>query len=108
MIETALTVGARRSLLICDVRQLPAGGRVVATRWIRNLAHRIGYECVVNGLSGHWASYVMIEIDDEVGQAAEAVVAWHGADSADNGRRWPLHPVHLGRTGSGPSTPSAP
>lgn len=102
----ALTVGARRVLLICDARRLPPGRRPYAARWTRNLAHRIGYECVVNGLPGHSASYAVIDTDDDVREVADAVVTWHAGRAADNERRWPLHPV-VGNAGVTPanSTP---
>ncbi|MBP2454314.1 hypothetical protein [Mycolicibacterium lutetiense] len=91
--RAALTVGARRTLLICDARRLPAGRRASAVRWTRDLAYRIGYECVVNGLPGHAASYAVIDTDDDVRDVADAVVTWQQGAAADNRRRWPLNPV---------------
>ncbi|MUM28254.1 hypothetical protein [Mycolicibacterium sp. CBMA 295] len=106
---TALTVGARRVLLICDARRLPSSRRAYAARWTRSLAHRIGYECVVNGLPGLSASYAVIDTDNDVRDVAEAVVTWHGGHTADNPRRWPLYPV-VGNAGVTPasSTPHRP
>lgn len=92
----ALTVGARRVLLIGDARWLPARRRPSATRWTRNLAHRIGYECSVNGLPGHAASYAMVDTDDEVRDLADAVVAWHVDDHVDTDRRDPRYPAARG------------
>jgi hypothetical protein len=105
----ALTVGARRVLLVCDARRLPAGRRAHAARWTRNLAHRIGYECMVNGLPGNSASYAVIDTDEDVGDVADAVATWHGGRGADGGRRWPLFPV-VGDSGVTPasSTPHRP
>ncbi|MEW2481929.1 hypothetical protein AB0876_20270 [Mycobacterium sp. NPDC049093] len=92
--RAALTVGARRTLLICDARRLPPGRRAIALRWTRDLAYRIGYECVVNGLPGHAASYAVIDTDDDVRDVADAIVTWQQGTAADDRRRrWPLHPV---------------
>ncbi|OBF46061.1 hypothetical protein A5719_00855 [Mycolicibacterium peregrinum] len=89
---TALTVGARRVLLICDARRLPPGRRAIALRWTRGLTHRIGYECLVNGLPELAASCAVINTDDDVREVAAAVVSWHTGHDADR-QRWPLHPV---------------
>ncbi|MEV0668631.1 hypothetical protein [Mycobacterium sp. NPDC050441] len=102
---TALTVGARRVLLICDARRLPSSRRPDAIRWIRDLAHRISYECLVNGLPGHSAAYAVIDTDDDVRDVAEAVVPWHAGHRAER-QQWPLHPVVSG-TGVTPAS-SAP
>ena len=89
---TALTVGARRVLLICDVRRLPPGRRAIALRWTRGLTHRIAYECLVNGLPELVARYAVIDTDDDVGDVAAAAVSWHTGHDTDR-QRWPLHPV---------------
>ncbi|WP_166909020.1 hypothetical protein [Mycobacterium sp. DL440] len=89
---TALTVGALRVLLICDARRLPSSRRPDAIRWTRDLAHRISYECLVNGLSGHSAAYAVIDTDEDVRDVAEAAVPWHAGHRAER-QRWPLHPV---------------
>lgn len=91
--RAALTVGARRTLLICDARQLPADRRASAVRWTRDLAYRIGYECVVNGLPGHAASYAVIDTDDDVRDVSDAVATWQQGTAADHRRRWPLNSV---------------
>lgn len=101
--STALTVGARRVLLICDARRLASGRRASATRWTHDLARRISYECLVNGLAGHSAGYAVIDTDDEVHEVAEAVVAWHHGYGNAQEPRWPLHPVR----GSAGVTPSS-
>ncbi len=98
----ALTVGARRALLIGDARRLPPSRRASATRWTRNLAHRVGYECAVNGLPGHSASYAAIDTDDDVPDVADAVVSWHTGHSTEQPRRSPLHPV-VGNSGFTPA-----
>ncbi|MGV0811456.1 hypothetical protein ABQF34_05800 [Mycolicibacterium boenickei] len=89
----ALTVGARRVLLICDARRLSPSRRPYAARWTRHLTHRIGYEGLVNGLPKHSASYAVIDTNDDVRGVADAVVLWHRGRAADNGRRVPLHPM---------------
>lgn len=89
---TALTVGARRVLLICDARRLPPGRRAIALRWTRGLTHRIAYECLVNGLPELAARYVVIDTDDDVRDVAAAVVSWHTGHDADR-HRLPLHPL---------------
>lgn len=89
---TALTVGARRVLLICDARRLPPGRRAIALQWTRGLTHRISYECLVNGLPELVARYAVLDTDD-VRDVADAVVTWQQGAAADNRRRWPLNPV---------------
>ncbi len=91
----ALTVGARRVLLICDARRLPPGRRAIAQRWTRGLAHRIGYECLVNGLPEFAARYAVIDSDDDVPDVAAAVVPWHAGHSTER-QRGPLHPAVAG------------
>lgn len=96
----ALTVGARRVLLICDARRLPGRRRAHAASWTRDLAHRIGYECSVNGLPDN-ASYAVIESDAEVTEIADVVVGWHDSD----GPGWPLRPAPEGTVTSASSAP---
>ncbi|MCV7069025.1 hypothetical protein H7H51_30885 [Mycolicibacterium farcinogenes] len=88
----ALAVGARRVLLIGDARRLPPRRRSSAVRWIRDLAHRIGYECSVNGLPDHVASYALIDTDDDVRGVADAVAAWHADGPVAPPRRGPRYP----------------
>nr|WP_090276348.1 hypothetical protein [Mycolicibacterium komanii]CRL69692.1 hypothetical protein CPGR_01639 [Mycolicibacterium komanii] len=91
--ETAGTaareLGARRVLVVCDVRGLSFGGGARAERWLRDLAHRIGYEASINGLTGVVTSYAVVESDRQVGPIAEAVADWHRGEM-------PGGTVHMG------------
>ncbi|MGE2719421.1 hypothetical protein [Mycolicibacterium celeriflavum] len=76
--ETASTaareLGARRVLVVCDLRGLSFGRGARAERWLRDLAHRIGYEGSINGLTGLLTLYAVVETDRQVHPIAEAVV----------------------------------
>lgn len=73
----ALESGARRVLVIGDARGLSFGRGARAERWLRDLAHRIGYEGSINGLTGLVTSYAVVETDRQVRPIAEAVADWH-------------------------------
>lgn len=70
-------LGARRVLVIGDARGLSFGRGARAERWLRDLAHRIGYEGSINGLTGLVTSYAVVETDRQVRAIAEAVADWH-------------------------------
>lgn len=74
--ETTLSRGARRVLVVCDARRLTFGQRMRGIRWARDLAHRIGYESSINGVSGLVASYAVVDTDDDVDRTAKAVAKW--------------------------------
>lgn len=76
-VTAAGTQGVRRVLVVCDARPLSFGQRLRAERWTRDLAHRIGYESRINGLTEVSTSYAVVETQPEVTQLAEAVVGWH-------------------------------
>ncbi|WP_326548186.1 hypothetical protein QGN32_08775 [Mycolicibacterium sp. ND9-15] len=76
-ITAALAMGARRVLVICDVRWLSFGQGLRAERWIRDLAHRIGYEGSINGLTGLATSYTVVDTDQHLQPIAHAVADWH-------------------------------
>lgn len=71
------TRGARQVLVICDVRRLSFGQRMRARRWVRNLAHRIGYESSINGLGELATALAEIGTDEDVPLVASAAVDWH-------------------------------
>ncbi len=73
----AFEMGARRVLVVCDVRELSFGRGARAERWLRDLAHRIGYEGSINGLTGLVTSYAVVETDRQVQPIADAVANWH-------------------------------
>ncbi|KUH88905.1 hypothetical protein AU186_08790 [Mycobacterium sp. GA-1999] len=71
------TRGARRVLVVCDVRRVSFGQRMRARRWVRNLAHRIDYESSINGFDELATALAEIGTDEEVGFVAAAAVDWH-------------------------------
>jgi hypothetical protein len=77
LVAMALRTGPRRLLFVCDTRQLSAGQRSRALRWVRDLLHRISYECAINGLHDLFTRYAFIDTDDDVHRTAEFGVAWH-------------------------------
>ncbi|WP_156426737.1 hypothetical protein [Mycobacterium sp. IS-3022] len=87
------TRGARRVLVVCDVRRLSFGQRMRARRWVRNLAHRIAYESSINGFDELATALAEIGTDEEVAFAAAAAVDWHRREqlsSAAQPERLPL------------------
>ncbi|NKY58250.1 hypothetical protein [Nocardia flavorosea] len=77
VIATATTVDARRLLILCDAEQASRIERTRAIRWVREVAHRIGYECSINGLLDLGTSYLILVADVEAGAAARSVVDWY-------------------------------
>lgn len=73
----AREMGARRVLVVCDVRGLSFGRGARAERWLRDLAHRIGYEGSINALTGLLTLYAVVETDRQVRPIAEAIADWH-------------------------------
>ncbi|MGE0218015.1 hypothetical protein [Mycolicibacterium sp.] len=71
-VTSALGTGARRLVLACDGRQLTFGQRVRATGFLRRLAHRIDYECAVNGSPWEGALFAVVNTDDDVARVAAA------------------------------------
>ncbi len=74
---SALAIAARRLLIVCDIGQTSADERTRALRWVRGLAHRIGYECSVNGLHGLATWYTAVVAGTDRAQAARSVVEWY-------------------------------
>lgn len=72
----ATALAARRLLLVCDAGQASPAARTRAIRWVREVAHRVGYECSINGLSDLGTSYLVVVADTEAGDAARSVVDW--------------------------------
>ncbi|MEV3964665.1 hypothetical protein AB0M34_27890 [Nocardia sp. NPDC050193] len=72
----ATALAARRLLIVCDAGWTSPAERTRAIRWVREVAHRIGYECSINGLSDLGTSYLIVVADTEVGDAARSVVEW--------------------------------
>lgn len=79
VIAAATTVDARRLLILCDAEQTSRSERARAIRWVREMAHRIGYECAINGLLDLGASYLILVADVEAGTAARSVTDWYRA-----------------------------
>lgn len=75
-VAAALTRGAGGVALICDARTLSFGERVRAIRWLRDVAHRIAYECTINGRHGLVTAYGVVDTDLDCGRVADAVAAW--------------------------------
>ncbi|MEZ0339932.1 hypothetical protein ACAG25_08110 [Mycobacterium sp. pV006] len=94
-ITTAISAGVRRLVLVCDARGLTFGQRMRAISWLRRLAHRIGYECRINGADGFATAEAVIDTNADVDATAEAVVAWHrdeGTSSNPFSARPPARP----------------
>lgn len=75
--DTAIATGAQRLLVVCDVRHTPDDKHARAIDWLRDLTHRIGYECSMNGLHDLAASIAVVRSDAEALRTAHAVVDWH-------------------------------
>lgn len=75
--DTAIATGAQRLLVVCDVRHTPDDKHARAIDWLRDLAHRIGYECSMNGLHDLATSIAAVRSDAEALRTAHAVMAWH-------------------------------
>jgi len=75
-IGAALDIAARRLLIVCDAGRTSMAERTRVIRWVRVTAHRIGYECSMNGLDGLGTSYLILVDDAEAGDAARSVVDW--------------------------------
>jgi hypothetical protein len=82
--ESALSAvfagGARRVLLVCDVRGLSFGQRIRALRWVRDLADRIEYESSINGSDELVTSYALLDVDDDVHRIAGVIAGWQTGD----------------------------
>ncbi|WP_051027038.1 hypothetical protein [Nocardia higoensis] len=76
MTGAAVAIAARRLLILCDAGRTSVAERTRAIRWVREAAHRIGYECSINGLRGLGTSYLILVADTESGAAARSVVDW--------------------------------
>ncbi|WP_280436872.1 hypothetical protein [Nocardia carnea] len=79
---TALTIDARRLLIVCDAGQASRAERTRAIRWVRRVAHRIGYECSIEGLPTLGTAYLVVVSDIEAGTVARSVVDWYRAGGA--------------------------
>ncbi|WP_063129545.1 hypothetical protein [Nocardia fusca] len=69
----ATALAARRLLIVCDAGRASPAERKRAIRWVREVAHRIGYECSINGLHDLGTSYLVLVADTPVGDAARSV-----------------------------------
>ncbi|MEU4432203.1 hypothetical protein AB0F65_16085 [Nocardia rhamnosiphila] len=70
---TATALAARRLLIVCDAGRTSPAERTRAIRWVREVAHRIGYECSINGLHDLGTSSLVLVADTPVGDAARSV-----------------------------------
>jgi hypothetical protein len=82
-VAVALRTGPRRLLVVCDARHLSFGQRIRVISWIRQLLHRVGYECAINGLQNLVTRYALIDHAGEVACTAERAVGWHRGHPAD-------------------------
>lgn len=73
---TATAHAARRLLIVCDAGRTTRAERTRAIRWVREVAHRIGYECAINGLHDLGTSYLVLAADTEARDAARSIVDW--------------------------------
>lgn len=74
---TATALDARRLLILCVAERASTAERASAIRWVREVAHRIGYECAVNGLHNLGTSYLVLVTDAAAGAVAQSVVDWY-------------------------------
>ncbi|EKF24146.1 hypothetical protein C731_1906 [Mycolicibacterium hassiacum DSM 44199] len=72
----AIGIAAQRLLIVCDVRRISAEQRRRAADWVRRLAHRIGYECSINGLHGLATVVAFVETDAGADEVARTVARW--------------------------------
>ncbi|BBY78943.1 hypothetical protein H7I53_17710 [Mycolicibacterium pulveris] len=75
--DTAIATGVQRLLVVCDVRQTPEHKHRRAADWVRSLAHRIGYECSMNGLQDLVTSIAVVRSDTDAHRISGAVVDWY-------------------------------
>lgn len=78
----ATAADARRLLIVCDAGRTSVSERTRAIRWVREMAHRIGYECSINGLHNLGTSYLVLVAATEAGDAARSVVDWYRGGEA--------------------------
>lgn len=74
---TATAIEARRLLIVCDAARTSPAQRTRAIRWVREVAHRIGYESSINGLQDLATSYLILVAATEPGDATQSVVDWY-------------------------------
>ncbi len=90
-VSVALRTGPRRLLVVCDARHLSFGQRIRAISWVRQLLHRVGYQCAINGLQDLSTRYALVDNADDVARTAELAVGWHhGQPVGDPEPRVPL------------------
>lgn len=75
--DIVTAVDARRLLIVCDAEHASKAERTRAIRWIREITHRIGYECSISGLHNLATSYLVLVADVEAGTVARSVVDWY-------------------------------
>ncbi|MBF6452652.1 hypothetical protein [Nocardia cyriacigeorgica] len=75
--NSALSIAARRLLIVCDAGRTSPAERAEAIRWVRGLAHRIGYECSINGLHGLGTWYTVVVPGTDIAHASRSVVEWY-------------------------------
>lgn len=76
-VAAVLGRAAGRVLLICDARRLSFGQSLRSVRWLRDVAHRIGYESSINGVHGLVTAYAVVDTDDDIHRITDAMVDWH-------------------------------
>ncbi|MCV7222528.1 hypothetical protein [Mycolicibacterium elephantis] len=75
--DTAIATGVQRLLVVCDVRRIPEHKHGHAADWVRHLAHRISYECSMNGLQDLATSIAVVRTDGDAHRISRAVVDWY-------------------------------
>lgn len=75
--DTAISTGAQRLLVVCDVRATRDGKKGRVVDWVRDLAHRISYECSMNGVQDFATSMALVRSDAEADRTSRAVVDWY-------------------------------
>src|SRR5690606_27660001 len=83
--DTETAPGARRLLIVCDTARADRPERIRAIRWVREVAHRIGYECSINGVHNLTTSYLVLVAELGPGEVTRAVVDWYRRRTRGNG-----------------------
>lgn len=75
--DAAIANGVQRVLVVCDIRLTLQTKQPRAIDWVRRLAHRISYECSMNGLHDLATSIAVVRCDADAQRTSRAVVDWY-------------------------------
>ncbi|MGU3652232.1 hypothetical protein [Mycolicibacterium sp. A43C] len=75
-VDAVLGGGARRLVVACQLRGLAPNRRSAAQTWLRDVVHRVHYECAINGTTELSSHYALVGNDSDVDRVAGAVATW--------------------------------